>query len=614
MAGRMYLGNQMVTPAIVSGGVDSVNGQTGEVVLTASDVNALPDTTKYAKTLGLSMNQTTFVLSWQLYDQNGDPIGQVQTVDLPLESVVVGGSYDSTNKKIVLMLQNGNTIDVPVGDLVEGLQSEITITNMLSSDLVDDTNKTHKFVTTEEKTTWNNKQNAISDLATIRSGAAKGATAVQPSAIANMQTTTNLVTEVDDDSTDTQYPSAKAVYNVQLDLEDQLDSEARVRTRMDNQLSDRINNYNTLMLEKVSKCGKAIDTMPIVDFDLLNVPVQYKGTTTQDYIYGYFYKFTDPVYSSSVNVRTGSFTVAVNTATFVSKVKKAVGYLFRKYNNYWLLDYDLKVYDLEYYGITITGTVNIGDEFVVNISMDTTATRIDVQPSNAGTVTSVNNILPVNGNVTIPSMTGADGTSAGTSGLVPAPSATDNTKYLRGDGTWQTVSSGGSYSAGTGIDITNNTISVTSPTLTNTATGSNALTILGTAATTTGTVNIGSGSSGLLQSVSVGQNAQATGYYGVAIGRATKAASYSVAIGYVAEATASNAIQLGYGTNSEANSFYVSTSTSNNWKLLGSDGKIPDGRLPIATSVSSSSTNADVVGAKLFYDTCGDIETLINAL
>lgn len=32
------------------------------------------------------------------------------------------------------------------------------------------------------------------------------------------------------------------------------------------------------------------------------------------------------------------------------------------------------------------------------------------------------------------------------------------------------------------------------------------------------------------------------------------------------------------------------------------------------SSVSSSSTNADAVGAKLFYDTCGDIEALINAL
>ena len=31
---------------------------------------------------------------------------------------------------------------------------------------------------------------------------------------------------------------------------------------------------------------------------------------------------------------------------------------------------------------------------------------------------------------------GADGSNAGTAGLVPAPAATDNTKYLKGDGTW----------------------------------------------------------------------------------------------------------------------------------------------------------------------------------
>ena len=32
----------------------------------------------------------------------------------------------------------------------------------------------------------------------------------------------------------------------------------------------------------------------------------------------------------------------------------------------------------------------------------------------------------------------------------------------------------------------------------------------------------------------------------------------------------------------------------------------------IATSVSSSSTNSETVGAKLFYDTVGDIETLLS--
>lgn len=34
----------------------------------------------------------------------------------------------------------------------------------------------------------------------------------------------------------------------------------------------------------------------------------------------------------------------------------------------------------------------------------------------------------------------------------------------------------------------------------------------------------------------------------------------------------------------------------------------------LVTSVSSSSTDAQYPSAKLFYDTCGDIETLINAL
>lgn len=36
-------------------------------------------------------------------------------------------------------------------------------------------------------------------------------------------------------------------------------------------------------------------------------------------------------------------------------------------------------------------------------------------------------------------MVGATGTVAGTKGLVPAPAATDNVKYLRGDGTYQTI-------------------------------------------------------------------------------------------------------------------------------------------------------------------------------
>ena len=45
-------------------------------------------------------------------------------------------------------------------------------------------------------------------------------------------------------------------------------------------------------------------------------------------------------------------------------------------------------------------------------------------------------------NTTYNVFTGADGTNAGTSGLVPAPAAADNVKFLRGDATWASVPQG----------------------------------------------------------------------------------------------------------------------------------------------------------------------------
>jgi hypothetical protein len=125
---------------------------------TAHEVGALPNTTKYGSTVDLTMDSTTYVLTLSLKDQDGTVLN-TKTVDLPIEGVVVNGRYDAVNKKIVLTLQSGSTIDVPVGDLVAGLQTEITSVNMLDADLVDDTNSTHKFVTTQEKQAWNNKSN-----------------------------------------------------------------------------------------------------------------------------------------------------------------------------------------------------------------------------------------------------------------------------------------------------------------------------------------------------------------------------------------------------------------------------------------------------------------------
>jgi trimeric autotransporter adhesin len=102
------------------------------------------------------------------------------------------------------------------------------------------------------------------------------------------------------------------------------------------------------------------------------------------------------------------------------------------------------------------GGTNIG--YVPSGGGNTTFLRGDgtwVVPTNSGgTVTGVSGTAPIvsDGSSTTPTISisafgGADGTSAGSKGAVPAPAATDNVKFLRGDGTFATPS--GSYTSWT---------------------------------------------------------------------------------------------------------------------------------------------------------------------
>lgn len=141
-----------ITP--VGGTVDII------VPTTAEDVGALPDTTRYAAALSLTIDSSTFVVTGQLKDQNGDNLGTAQTIDLPLESVVVDGSYNSQTRKVVLTLQNGNTIEFSVADLVYGLQTELSETNKLNPAYIN-YDSTHRAVSDAEKSEWNGKQDAI---------------------------------------------------------------------------------------------------------------------------------------------------------------------------------------------------------------------------------------------------------------------------------------------------------------------------------------------------------------------------------------------------------------------------------------------------------------------
>lgn len=201
-------------------GTFSANAATAETInitvpTGAADINALPATTKYGASIDVSINSSTYVMTTTLKDQDGNTLGTAQTVDFPLETMVVGGSYDDSTHKIILTLNNGTTVDFSVADLVAGLQSEITSTNKLDADLVDDTTSTHKFVTSADKAAWDAKSdfsgsyNDLTDKPTIPPGvvvdqtysasstnAQSGAAVAQ--AIASVPTAANKVDRIGD--------------------------------------------------------------------------------------------------------------------------------------------------------------------------------------------------------------------------------------------------------------------------------------------------------------------------------------------------------------------------------------------------------------------------------
>ena len=118
-------------------------------------------------------------------------------------------------------------------------------------------------------------------------------------------------------------------------------------------------------------------------------------------------------------------------------------------------------------GTTATDAATVGQiptktSDLTNDGADNTSTYVEADE--LATVATSGSYNDLSNTPSIPSysdFTGATSGVAGASGLVPAPAAGDDTKFLSGDGTWKTVSGGSSYTAGNGISIdANNEISI----------------------------------------------------------------------------------------------------------------------------------------------------------
>lgn len=439
------------------------------VPTSAADVSALPASTKYGATFELSINSTTYVVTATLKDQDGNTLGTAQTIDLPLESVVVSGSYDSQTKEVVLTLQSGSTIRFSVADLVSGLQTEITSSNKLSADLVDDSTTTNKFVTASDKTTWNGKQDALTAGTNIQiNGTTISATDTTYSAFAGATSSvagsTGLVpapTTSDPDKflkgdgtwgtpTDTTYSAGT---NVQI-------SAGNVISATDTTYS----NFTGATSSVAGTNGLVPAPAAGDESKALHGDGTWKDTTAKlvEMSYGEAnswakfiaaYNAGSIVYcraSSNANPATGSqtrkaFMAYVNNATSPTNVE------FQYVRSQSSKTDSQQCDQVFVYKLT---NASGGTWTVESRNM---APKINVDgPITKTFTTGANATLTIGASA----MTGATSSAAGAAGFVPAPAAGDQDKVLSGAGTWVTQSGGGStYTAGSHIDITNDVIS-----------------------------------------------------------------------------------------------------------------------------------------------------------
>ena len=127
--------------------------------------------TETGNKISLTINSSTYVMTLQLKDKNGSVLS-TGTIDLPLETMVVGASYNADTQEIELTLKNGSKVSFSVADLVKGLVNEDDLNDTLQdyalktsiptklSQLTEDS--THRLVTDTEKATWNNKVDKVS--------------------------------------------------------------------------------------------------------------------------------------------------------------------------------------------------------------------------------------------------------------------------------------------------------------------------------------------------------------------------------------------------------------------------------------------------------------------
>ena len=110
---------------------DVVKSQIDFIDKNVNDLTYYTLTTQTGSKIDLEINSSTYQLKAKLYDKNNNLISTSSTIDLPIESMVVNASY--SNGILTLTLQNGNSINVDISDIVSGLVKPEDLTDYVKN-------------------------------------------------------------------------------------------------------------------------------------------------------------------------------------------------------------------------------------------------------------------------------------------------------------------------------------------------------------------------------------------------------------------------------------------------------------------------------------------------
>lgn len=108
------------------------NIKVGNTPSNSGDATSKTYVDTFGRSLEFTIDNSTFVMTLKLKDNNGNVLS-TQTVDLPLETMVVTGRYDDTTESLILELKNGQLITIPISDLISGLVTETSLATTLAN-------------------------------------------------------------------------------------------------------------------------------------------------------------------------------------------------------------------------------------------------------------------------------------------------------------------------------------------------------------------------------------------------------------------------------------------------------------------------------------------------